>query len=171
MGSIFLCMYRFTACHPHTTSTSETASSGNGRTRRGNTSLYRLRSQSLICDRNHSGDCVSSQRVRCARFTMMTKWEASMLQCARAGCGATESRLRSGNLYLADVIETDGATAMPRVIRKFVWLCQSCAETHTVQSWRPPGEQICKRPSSHYEAFYATTGLSPGRGERQPSPA
>lgn len=76
-----------------------------------------------------------------------------MLQCAREGCGAKEATFRSGNLYLADVIETNEQTATRRVIKKFVWLCASCAESYTVQSWRPPGQQICQRTLSLHQVL------------------
>jgi hypothetical protein len=28
-----------------------------------------------------------------------------------------------------------------------IWLCAGCTSTHTVQSWRGPGEQIRRRAS------------------------
>jgi hypothetical protein len=66
-----------------------------------------------------------------------------MLQCAIPKCGGHEKSLRSGTLHLVDSVRGDG-----RVSKKIVWLCESCTEQYTVQTWRAPGEQIRLRSSS-----------------------
>ncbi len=65
-----------------------------------------------------------------------------MLMCAIPGCKASEKLLRSGQLHLVDVFESKGETGVPFTRKKFVWLCSSCVQTHTVQGWRAPGQQI-----------------------------
>lgn len=63
-----------------------------------------------------------------------------MLECVVAGCNANEKFLRSGSLYLMDVVAGDGR---PR--KKMVWLCADCSRRYMVETWRPAGEQIQAR--------------------------
>lgn len=63
-----------------------------------------------------------------------------MLECAVSGCGAQEKFLRSGTLHLLDIPRDDKT-----VVKRMVWLCDSCSRKYMVQTWRKPGEQICQR--------------------------
>jgi len=89
-----------------------------------------------------------------------------MLICAIPGCKAWEKVLRSGNLYLVDVIENDPKTQVPTNRKKFIWLCSSCAQTHTVQSWEAPGQQIRPKntpgPIEAYLAMLSSIERTPG---------
>lgn len=66
-----------------------------------------------------------------------------MLECAIPACTCQETFLRSGSLQLVDRIEADGTIA-----QHMIWLCAACTAMYTVQTWRPPGEQIRLRPAS-----------------------
>ena len=68
-----------------------------------------------------------------------------MLECAIPKCSGREKFLRSGTLHLADVVQGDGSIA-----QKMIWLCEECTQRYTVQTWRPPGEQIHPRTQSGF---------------------
>lgn len=68
-----------------------------------------------------------------------------MLECAIPKCSGREKFLRSGTLHLADVVREDGSIA-----QKIIWLCDECTQQYTVQTWRPPGEQIRPRTQSAF---------------------
>ena len=66
-----------------------------------------------------------------------------MLECAIPKCCGHDKFLRSGTLHLADIVQKDGS-----VTQKMIWLCGECTKRYTVQTWRPPGEQIRPRIQS-----------------------
>lgn len=68
-----------------------------------------------------------------------------MLECVIPKCPGREKFLRSGTLHLADVVREDGSIA-----QKIIWLCDECTQRYTVQTWRPPGEQIRPRTQSAF---------------------
>jgi hypothetical protein len=70
-----------------------------------------------------------------------------MLMCAIPQCSAQERSLRSGSLHLIDVADARPGTGATATKKKMIWLCAACTSTHTVQSWREPGQQI--RPKAH----------------------
>lgn len=65
-----------------------------------------------------------------------------MLECAIPLCESRENALRSGSLHLIDCERSDGV-----IDSKIIWLCASCTQRYTVQTWRPVGEQIRLRPT------------------------
>lgn len=86
-----------------------------------------------------------------------------MLTCAIPECLASEKTLRSGNVYLVDVIEESSGPEVPEARKKFVWLCASCVHTHAVQTWRPAGQQIRSKaagPPISLDDLVGSTGLS-----------
>ncbi len=70
-----------------------------------------------------------------------------MLTCAIPTCHASQPTLRSGSLYLVDVVGNPSGSNDRRISRRFVWLCPDCAQGHIVETWRPPGQQIRKIPT------------------------
>lgn len=68
-----------------------------------------------------------------------------MLECAIPNCCGHDKFLRSGTLHLADIVQKDGSVA-----QKMIWLCDECTQRYTVQTWRPPGEQIRPRIQSSF---------------------
>ena len=77
-----------------------------------------------------------------------------MLECAIPKCGNREKFLRSGSL---DLIESERENG--RVAKEMIWLCASCTSQYTVQTWRPAGEQIRRRPPD----LGPTPGMIPAR--------
>ena len=67
-----------------------------------------------------------------------------MLHCAVPGCNVQEKYLRAGSLHTVDLLVEGKAT--PRI----VWFCHDCSASHTVQTWRPAGEQIQPRMQPRY---------------------
>jgi hypothetical protein len=70
-----------------------------------------------------------------------------MLTCAIPQCSGQERSLRSGSLHLIDVADARPSAGATATKKRMVWLCAGCTRTHTVQSWREPGEQIRRRAS------------------------
>jgi len=68
-----------------------------------------------------------------------------MLECVTPGCDVHERLLRSGTLHLLDVV-----TADQRVVKKIVWMCAGCTKKYVVQTWRPAGEQIQRKPKQMF---------------------
>ena len=70
-----------------------------------------------------------------------------MLTCAIPQCSGHERSLRSGSLHLIDVADARPSSGATATKKRMIWLCAGCTSTHTVQSWRGPGEQIRRRAS------------------------
>jgi hypothetical protein len=63
------------------------------------------------------------------------------MKCANPLCGFESLYFRSGSLHYIDSEEGilgNRADAQ----RKLIWLCPECTELWSVQTWRPPGEQL-----------------------------
>jgi len=59
---------------------------------------------------------------------------------------AEELYLRSGGIYHVDFLGESGNAGEGQVIqRRVIWLCDACTGMYSVETWRPPGEQV--RPS------------------------
>jgi hypothetical protein len=75
------------------------------------------------------------------------------MKCANPICGLEVLYFRSGSLHLinsADAIRDDLAAAP----RKLIWLCRECTPLWSVETWRPPGQQLRLRdlPTTHLTA-------------------
>ena len=71
------------------------------------------------------------------------------MTCANPACRAETLYLRSGRIYHVDVLDAAGNTGEGQIIqRRVIWLCDACAGSFAVETWRPPGEQV--RPSRSY---------------------
>ena len=86
-----------------------------------------------------------------------------MLECAIPNCCAQERALRSGTLHLADVVRDDG-----RIAKKMIWLCAGCTLLYSVQTWRPPGEQIRLRVRSRFNVVDILSARAP-QFQQQPA--
>lgn len=60
------------------------------------------------------------------------------MRCASPQCQIESNYLRDGGLYWID--DVIASSALPQ--RHFIWLCSQCAPLYSVQTWRPPGEQL-----------------------------
>jgi hypothetical protein len=73
------------------------------------------------------------------------------MRCANPACGAETLYLRSGGLFEVDYLGESGpAGKCQKGRRRVIWLCDACAGTLAVETWRPPGEQV--RPSGSSSA-------------------
>jgi hypothetical protein len=86
-----------------------------------------------------------------------------MLECAISECCSREKFLRSGTLHLADIVRENGSVA-----QKMIWLCDECTQRYTVQTWRPPGEQIRPRTQPEFSLADIIVARAP-RFEPQPA--
>jgi hypothetical protein len=73
------------------------------------------------------------------------------MKCANPICGFEALYFRSGSLHyinFPDVVR-DGLAAAPR---KLIWLCRECTTLWSVETWRPPGQQLRRRdlPASRH---------------------
>ena len=65
------------------------------------------------------------------------------MRCGNAACGIEAKYFRDGSLHCIDCGNPDGPDRSYR--RQVIWLCPQCSEELTVETWRPPGEQIRPR--------------------------
>jgi hypothetical protein len=71
------------------------------------------------------------------------------MKCANPACSAETLYLRSGSIYAVDFLAGAGNAGECQIIqRRVIWLCDACAGQFTVETWRPPGEQV--RPSGRF---------------------
>jgi hypothetical protein len=67
-----------------------------------------------------------------------------MLHCA--SCEQNALYLREGSVFYIDRPDrSDRADESGRTVRarRTIWLCRSCSTRLRVETWRPPGEQLC----------------------------
>jgi hypothetical protein len=71
------------------------------------------------------------------------------MRCANPGCGAETLYLRSGGIFAVDFLDgAEDAGESRSTQRRVIWLCDACTELFSVETWRPPGEQV--RPSRSF---------------------
>jgi hypothetical protein len=66
------------------------------------------------------------------------------MRCGNPLCRAEGMYFRNGSLRCVDCAERSPGNANV-VRRQVIWLCQRCSDDLTVETWRPPGEQIRPR--------------------------
>ncbi len=72
------------------------------------------------------------------------------IQCANPDCKAELKYLRGGRLYLMEresYEKHDGARTAPGQVsvRRYLWLCPTCAETYTLHRWTERGVELRQR--------------------------
>jgi|SRR5208282_5645798 len=67
--------------------------------------------------------------------------KGAYMQCFNKMCKAEAKYLRSGSLHLIDCLESNALNVQTER-RRVVWLCAECSQYLTVESWRPPGQQL-----------------------------
>ena len=73
------------------------------------------------------------------------------IQCANPECSAELKYLRGGRLYLLErepfLQHDDGIRHMPGhvSVRRYFWLCQSCAVKYTIRRWTDHGIELSLR--------------------------
>lgn len=65
------------------------------------------------------------------------------MKCANRLCSAESLYFRSGSLHAVDCIATGEMTDGAPILRqKVIWLCENCSHLFTIDTWRPPGQQL-----------------------------
>jgi hypothetical protein len=65
------------------------------------------------------------------------------MQCANPVCPAQTLYLRSGGIFAVDVIDASGRVGERQIIqRRVIWLCDACIGAFSIETWRPPGQQV-----------------------------
>jgi hypothetical protein len=65
------------------------------------------------------------------------------MKCANWLCSAESLYFRSGSLHAVDCIAgEEQAEGEPILRQKVIWLCENCSGLFTIDTWRPPGEQL-----------------------------
>jgi hypothetical protein len=86
----------------------------------------------------------------------MLRAETKYMRCANPACSAETLYLRSGKIYAVDFLGGAGNAGECQIVqRRVIWLCDACAGEFTVETWRPPGEQV--RPSRSFFGSVAMT--------------
>lgn len=97
--------------------------------------------------------CLSKDRVLCQCTDYAVEGGHAMMniQCANAACSAELKYLRGGRLYLLEresfQQRNDGVRSLPGhvSVRRYFWLCQSCAEHYTIRRWTERGIELSLR--------------------------
>jgi len=65
------------------------------------------------------------------------------MTCANPACGAESNYLRSGAIFAVDFPGGSRDPGEGQIVqRRVIWLCDTCTGIFTVETWRPPGEQV-----------------------------
>ena len=70
------------------------------------------------------------------------------LSCTNRECAAELKYLRGGRLFLMECEPKNmtGCSKKPIGIRKYFWLCESCATQYVIRRWTEEGVEIRARP-------------------------
>ena len=63
------------------------------------------------------------------------------MQCENPLCNVESMYFRSGSLHCIDRCGPVGMMAHGDQ-RRVIWLCEDCSMHFTVETWRPPGQQL-----------------------------
>lgn len=77
------------------------------------------------------------------------------MRCANPKCQAESNYLRDGSLYWID--ELLAGSTVPH--RRFIWLCSQCSPGFVVETWRPPGQQLLRKPPALVPRLLAKPSL------------
>ncbi|RXS96558.1 hypothetical protein [Silvibacterium dinghuense] len=69
------------------------------------------------------------------------------MHCANPSCQVEAKYFRSGSLHSVDCGQ-GGQKQEKR--QRIVWLCPHCTREWTVESWRPAGEQLRRKPHAEF---------------------
>jgi hypothetical protein len=75
------------------------------------------------------------------------------MKCANPDCAAQTLYLRSGGIFAVDL--PDGAAPADEsqiMQRRVIWLCAACIGAFSIETWRPPGQQV--RPSRSFPVAF-----------------
>ena len=64
------------------------------------------------------------------------------MKCANPACSVETLYLRSGGIYAVDLLGGAAAGECQIILRRVIWLCDTCSGQFAVETWRPPGEQL-----------------------------
>lgn len=85
------------------------------------------------------------------------------MQCAIPECETQTLYLRSGGIFAVDVLDGASRAGECQIIqRRVIWLCDPCSGAFSIETWRPPGQQV--RPSRSFPVAF------PRSRRRNPSP-
>jgi hypothetical protein len=69
-----------------------------------------------------------------------------MLHCA--SCEQNALYLREGSVFYIDHPNREDQSGRTVCARRTIWLCRSCSRRLRVETWRPPGEQLCVKAAA-----------------------
>jgi hypothetical protein len=64
------------------------------------------------------------------------------VKCANPACRVQALDLRDGGIYAVDFPGGAAEGEGQIILRRVVWLCDICGGQCTVETWRPPGQQV-----------------------------
>lgn len=79
------------------------------------------------------------------RRGVLSSWAPGgvLMKCANCLCNAESLYFRSGSLHAVDCIATEEQVEGKAILRqKVIWLCENCSNLFTIDTWRPPGQQL-----------------------------
>ncbi len=78
------------------------------------------------------------------------------MTCANQVCKAELKYLRGGRLFLMErqpnlphlISYNPARPKRPVTMRRYFWLCESCAQTYSIQRWTDAGIEIALKPNA-----------------------
>jgi hypothetical protein len=75
------------------------------------------------------------------------------MQYAISECAASTLYLRTGGIFAVDVLDGSCPAGECQIIqRRVIWLCDACIGAFSIETWRPPGQQV--RPSRSFPVAF-----------------
>ena len=75
------------------------------------------------------------------------------MKCANPDYAAQTLYLRSGGIFAVDFLDGSGPAGECQIIqRRVIWLCDACIGAFSIETWRPPGQQV--RPSRSFPVAF-----------------
>jgi len=72
---------------------------------------------------------------------------------ANPECSAHTLCLRSGGIFAVDFLDGSAPAGECQIIqRRVIWLCDACIGAFSIETWRPPGQQL--RPSRSFPVAF-----------------
>jgi len=90
------------------------------------------------------------------------------MKCANPSCDVETLYLRSGGIFAVDFPGAEAPGDGQMMQRRVIWLCDACSDTFSVETWRPPGEQV-RLSGSRGLTFPRTRGRQAGCPELEPN--
>lgn len=75
------------------------------------------------------------------------------MRCANLECAAQTLYLRTGGIFAVVFLDGSAPAGECQIVqRRVIWLCDACIGAFSIETWRPPGQQL--RPSRSFPVTF-----------------